>query len=512
MKRYILLILFTLACYGLSAQEWVVPVEGEWYFDFCDMISVDEGESALGIGCTRTEDGYIAKVTKDGDYVCREVHLPGMMLEYCTAVQLDDGNYMVFGVCDDSLCDFHIQKYLRVDVFDNQLEFVFSKMYDVDDGVFECFYMPRASSGYRMRSIVSKTGTPILAAILSYLEETNFGYHYVSALRFYEFDDSGDTIRTVDNPLELARVGAIKEITYEPYSDNLMLVIDGGEFGYDSGSPGIYVADADLNIVAHQSMLRLGGADVIDDNACEGTWFDGDRILVDCKQYIGTHFSYHTLYIVDSALHVYADLRLPPNDTCTEISYGTNTAYINDSTIFAFSFSGNNLYQGNVMQVNVTLVDKHLNLLGRKVIKKDDVICYVSSPAAFNDGGCAVLMYSSNGQHYPGEPFHKFDLMKFRREDIEITWDVLEEKEALYNSCIYPNPTQGIINIPLKDRANCGTRIQIFDAKGMKCFDCAVNKSGHLITLDIQPLESGVYIYKVISGSQSLAEGKFIKE
>ena len=455
---------------------------------------------------------YIAKTTKNGDYVCREVHLSGMMLEYCTAVQLGDGNYMAFGICDDSLSDYHIQKYLRVDVFDSQLEFVSSKMYNVDDDMFDCFYMSRKGSGFRMRSIVSRAGIPILAAILSYYEEMFYGNHYVSAVRFYEFDNSGDTIRTVDNPLVLAEVGAIKEITCEPHSDNLMMVVKGGNYGYDYGSPGVFVVDADLNIVAHQSMLRLGGADVIHDNACEGTWFDGDRILVDCKQYIGSYFSYQTLYIVDSALHVYSDLRLPPYDTCTGTPYGTTTAYVNDSTIFAFNFSGNNLYSGDVQQVNVTLVDKHLNLLGRKVIKKDDIIYYVCPPATFNDGGCAVLICSSNGQHYPGQSFRKYDLMKFRREDIEITWDVIKEKETISNSCVYPNPTRGIINIPFIGNANRETRIQIFDVKGGKCFDCAVNKSGNLISLDVHNLDIGLYIYKVVSGTQPLAEGKFIKE
>lgn len=489
-----------------------MPVEGEWFFELRDVVTVDKGDFVLGIGCTRTEDGYVAKVSKDGEYLCKKVHLQGMMLDYFTAVQLDNGNYMVFGVCDDSLCDYHYQKYLRVDVFDSQLEFVSSRVYDVDDDTFECFSFPR--DGFCMRSIVTKAGSPLLAARLSYPEETIYGTNYKNAMRFYEFDNQGDTVRTVDNPLELADVGAIKEITYEPHSDNLMIVVKGGSYGYDYGSCGIFVADSDLNIVAHQSMLHLGGAEYIADNACEGTWFDCDRIMVDGKQYIGSHFSYHTLYIVDSALNVYADLRLPPYDTCTDVSYGTNTAYINDSTVFVFSFSGNNLYFGNEMQVNVTLVDKHLNLLGRKVIKRDNVINYVSSPAAFNDGGCAVFLYSSNGLHYPGDPFRKFDAVKFRREDIEITWDVVEEQEDTQkqaNTSAYPNPTKGTVNIATEEAFTHDARVQVFDIKGVKCLDFEVGRTGNLITLDVHNLDAGLYVYKVVSGNREWASGKFIK-
>ena len=490
MKKYAIIILFALACHGLPAQEWVVSVEGEWFFDLRDMISVDEGEYVLGIGCTRSNNGYVAKVAKDGDYLYREVHLPGMILDYFTAVQLDNGNYMAFGVCDDSLCDYHYQKYLRVDVF--------------------CIAFPR--DGLCMRSIVSRNGTPVLAARLSYPEETIYGTNYHGAVRFYEFDDLGDTIRTVDNPLNLAQVGTIKKITYEPHSDNLMMVVKGGNYGYDTGSPGVFVVDADLNIVAHQSMLHLGGASSISDNACEGRWFDGDRIMMDCKQYIGSHFTYHTLYIVDSALRVYADLRLPPYDTCAWVPEGTNTAYVNDSTIFAVSCSANNLFFGDEQQLNVMLVDKHLNLLGRKVFKNDDVISYPSSPATFNDGGCAFFVFSNNGLHYPGDPFRKYAVMKIRREDIVITWDVVHESLSKQTSSVYPNPTKGIVNIQFDQTLTEEARIQVYDAKGMKCLDSAIGKAGNLITLDVQNLASGMYIYKVVSGNRTLAEGKFMNE
>ena len=510
MKRLLQLLCLLALGQPLLAQEWVVPVEGEWYFDFRDVISVDEGEYVLGIGCTRSKNGYIAKVAKDGDNLYREVHLPGMMLDYHSAVQLDNGNYMVFGICDDSLCDYNFQKYLRVDVFDGQLEFVSSRTYDVDDDVFDCFVFPQDAG--HMRSIVSKNGRPVLAAVLGYAEESIYGTNYLNAVRFYEFDDLGDTIRTVDNPLELAGVGPIKEITYEPHSDNLMMVVKGGSYSHSNGSPGIFVVDPDLNIVAHQSMLHLGGASVISNNACEGTWFDGDRIMVDCEQYIGSHFTYHTLYIVDSALHVYADLRLPPYDTCAWVPEGTNTAYVNDSTIFAVSCSANNLFFGDVQQVDVTLVDKHLNLLGRKVFKRDDVISYPSSPAIFNDGGCAFFVFSNNGQYYPGEPFRKCELMKIRREDIEITWDVVKENGMKTLVSPYPNPTSGILNIPIGDSDTHSTTLQIFDMKGGKWIDKTIDKHGNLITVDTRNLETGLYVYKVVSGSREIASGKFIKE
>ena len=127
-------------------------------------------------------------------------------------------------------------------------------------------------------------------------------------------------------------------------------------------------------------------------------------------------------------------LPLPPYDSCTWVPWGTNTAYANDSTIFAVSYCSETMSSRVAYQTNIILVDKHLNLLGRKVIKEDNVLKQVSSPAAFNDGGCLVMVYSYNGSQYSGEPFARYELMKFRREDIEITWDVVEEKPSKSNS------------------------------------------------------------------------------
>ena len=102
--------------------------------------------------------------------------------------------------------------------------------------------------------------------------------------------------------------------------------------------------------------------------------------------------------------------------------------------------------------------------------------------------------------------------MKFRREDIEITWDVVQENETETHFAPYPNPTKGILNIPIGEKDCPDARLQIFDMKGVKCFDCAITKQGDLITVDTQNLDAGMYVYRITSGSKEIADGKFIKE
>ena len=514
MKKFVLTtaLMLLLSVKGFS-QEWVVPLGNDSVVNFRDLIAVDGGENVLCVGHTSYElpkDGGVVKVSKNGEHICRVVHHAGKRLRYYSAVQLPNGNYMAFGVSDDSLCDPYIQKYLCVDIFNSELELVSSKMHYVDDDVFDCFF--EADNGHTMKSTVIKTGNALLAARLSYYVESTYGGYYTGALRFYEFDEHGDVVRMVDDDPAITRVGSIKEVAKAPHSDNLIVIVNGGIFPPHSGCSGMLVVDTTLHIVSKQHMLNIGVPFSASDVACEGKWIAGEHLILDIESYEGSSFVMHNLYKVDSSLNVYANLRLPPYDSCTWVPFGTSTAYINDSTIFAFSYSSLDFLSLYTQQANVVLVDKDLNLLGRKVFKHDDIICIICPPAAFNDGGCLILLSSYSGQHYQGDPVRKHELMKLRREDIEITWDVVQEKDATNHDSPYPNPTDGIINIPISEGVHNGARVQLFDMKGVKCFDSAVKEEGNLITIDAYNLENGLYVYKVVSKSAILSEGKFVKE
>ena len=102
--------------------------------------------------------------------------------------------------------------------------------------------------------------------------------------------------------------------------------------------------------------------------------------------------------------------------------------------------------------------------------------------------------------------------MKFRREDIEITWDVVQESGTREQLLPYPNPTGGYINIPLPEAVADNARILLFDAGGVKCLDSAVGQEGNLIRLDTGNLAQGLYVYRIVAGSRTVAEGKLVKD
>lgn len=507
MKKNISIIFLLALCHSLFSQEWTVQIEMGNTWAFNDVIAVDEGVSALCVGGTTNMDGLVVKIDKHGEHVERLVHLPGMMLGYYSAVQLDNGDYMVFGVCDDSLCNPRYRKYIHLDVFDSELERVSSRTYSVEDETFECFYI---IYGMKLNSILSPTGTVILAATPAYL--TGQGY-YREALQLYELDEQGDILARKSLPTNLA--SSVEEITYEPHSNYMLMAVEGGSFPSSTGVPGIYVIDANLDIVSSKDMVKVQGGyayqvDAIHEITTDGTWIDGDRLILNT---IKSHhnrptFYYSSLYVIDSALNVYDELRLPPYDSCAWMPMGTSTAYVDDSTVFAITYCAEDLNSG-MFQANIILVDKHLNLLGRKTFKDGEFLFKPGQPAVFNDGGCLVPMYKRRGG---GEPLFKGCLMKFRRTDIEITWDVVREDWTEASLSPYPNPTGGIVNIPIPDAANGNARILLFDAKGMKCLDSPVGKDGNLVRLDTSNLEPGLYIYRIDSGNGKMTEGKFVKQ
>lgn len=504
-----IILVFILLCLlkGMVAQEWEVSVNGLWSFK--DVIPVDGRQSALGVGGFEHTpfviDGFIVKINSDGDLTSRIVHEPGMILQYHSAVQLPNDYIMAFGICDDSLCDPDYQKYLRVDVFDQGLETVSSKMYNVDDDLFDCFYYS-SYFGEMMKSVVTRTGTVALAARPAFYANRSVSDFYRSLIRFYEFDETGNILKIKDYPPAESVIGAIKEIAYEPHSDNLMVFVNGGWFGNASGVSGILVVDTAFQIVARQSLFQLGSTEFVSDNACEGRWFD-DRLIIDLERHEGGSFAYHSLHKVDSALNLYASLRLPPNDSSAWAPYGTSTAYVDDSTIFALTYCKEYIGSHDFYFTNIYLVDEDLNLLGRKVIKSEDITIRVGQPVAFADGGCLVPVYINNGEDYYYNSF-----MKFRREDIEITWDVIEEVRDKLYATAYPNPTNGIINIPIDESSCLGGRLQVFDIKGEKCMDSTITKHGNLITMDIKNLDIGLYVYRVIAENREIISGKFVKQ
>lgn len=503
-------------CQSAKAQQWVVSPEAPYSGIYMKHLTpVDGGTSVLCAGTTydpedyHNTDGFVMKIGRDSSYIVQTTHVPGMRLEYQCATQLVNGNYIVFGVCDDSLSDPNIDHYLRADVFDNSLNPVSSRQYRVNDTLFGYFDL-RGSCD--MKSILTDDGTVTLVTSQYRLVNVwNYGH-----LCFYEFDSNGDTLRTKAPTANQPQAIGVHRITREPHSGNLQVFIQAGYFGGNIGLSGYKTVSPDFEIVKSQCLYYLAGPDYnVRSVRSEGRWDEEDHIIVSAEMTLfnndRTSFYYETLYKIDTLANILRELPLPPLDSCMSAPDDWNTAYANDSTVFVLYNCGSSL-NTNETQVNVALVDNDLNLLGRKVLRPEVAGYRSGPPVVFDDGGCVFPLYNWDYNYGNQKGIKRTSFMKMAREDIEITWNVIPNDGPETPTGAYPNPVHGRLNIPVKSIEPCATRLRILTVKGTLCVDAVVESGGGLISVDVCNLDPGLYVYQVVTSGKVNASGKFVKE
>ena len=78
---------------------------------------------------------------------------------------------------------------------------------------------------------------------------------------------------------------------------------------------------------------------------------------------------------------------------------------------------------------------------------------------------------------------------------------------------VYPNPTNGLLNIRMYNDATLGTYIQVSDVLGREVYrdQVTMQQGNNLFTTNLQSLPAGMYILKLRSGYWEMTE-KFVKE
>jgi hypothetical protein len=82
---------------------------------------------------------------------------------------------------------------------------------------------------------------------------------------------------------------------------------------------------------------------------------------------------------------------------------------------------------------------------------------------------------------------------------------------ALDNSIsIYPNPTNGIVNIAISTELSGTTSVEIYDAIGKLVISEKLSKD--VTTVNTSKLEDGMYMYKIINNNKAIKVGRMIKQ
>ena len=74
---------------------------------------------------------------------------------------------------------------------------------------------------------------------------------------------------------------------------------------------------------------------------------------------------------------------------------------------------------------------------------------------------------------------------------------------------VFPNPTHQFVTIGLNDLPVNNNTINVFDMTGKKVLSNS-NVSGNAVKLDVQNLQSGTYIVKVIAANGTIVQNRFV--
>ena len=505
--------------FSLQAQQWVTEIDSDRSLSFLNCVPVDNGNAVLSVGTSKQElqesvdlMGSVVKVRADGTYTRREIRKAGKKLYLLTATTLDDGNYMVMGTFDDSTLnvsnDFF--RHLDVMVLDSALNTLSERSYRVDTEGFEGFRNIRHST---MKCAKTADGNVVLGTCLSYFTPDQYGGKYESRFRFYELNPDGDTLRSSTQPQILnGRVQSgqkIENLFPNPQTGGFTFV-GIGNYRNSGGNHGVWNLSADLRITSNHPML-FGSHPIYfapSKMTCEGHWYDNGRFLAFIQKTTdyNTHDPAGWLYMVDTLAGKHVSVLLPPLDSVNNADFGCCTAYVDDSTVFAATYCfPPNVYTGSG-HTSITLLDKDLNVLGRKPIYPTGLDCFPTVPVALDDGSVIIpIIISSDVDRW-------HCMYSFKREDIEITWDVVPDNTHEAREPAFPNPARDRLNIPVEGIVPGTTRLRIVSSDGIPCVDAAITAEGRMVAVDVANLEPGVFVYQIVTNGRTNASGKFIKE
>lgn len=79
---------------------------------------------------------------------------------------------------------------------------------------------------------------------------------------------------------------------------------------------------------------------------------------------------------------------------------------------------------------------------------------------------------------------------------------------------VYPNPTDGLLNVDLQSTSSYGTKLIVYDIIGKKTFEksTAINKGLNTIQLDFSTLAKGTYVLQFADVTGKIHTTKFVKD
>lgn len=491
--RKFLLVALCLITMELWSQQWVVNYAVENGVILVGGDGNAEGNFILG-ACNYYEgcgyiDAYAMYVDNQGNYKKREFCFNGYKSYLCNAICLYDGNAFVVGVKGSELSN-RVYDTLWFAVMTPDLEIVEERNYPIVEP-YKTFttdvYLDFNNDGeIIVLADVSERDYPMITNGVYAVFKCDRHCNVLKVKHFAEGHGPNGA-----RPTSLIRV---------PDSDKMMLL---GKGFFVNNVHSICYIDSELNVVGTYALPWL------EDNwNYTDCWKDNGHFLMSSltHHYGGSNDSYYSaIFEVDDRGNYVDTLVYDRVDTSDYTAQFGSMAYVSDDIIYVATY-WENMTDVEQNDAVILLIDNELNLKGTKRLRVDNTKIRIMNCQSTSDGGC--LAYGQCKNFNEGEMVFVWKLVP---EDFEITWSLLESAGGSPHHDVYPNPSNGLINIILQDIYNQECKVTIGDICGKKCFEKKFENIKGGIRLDVSPLESGAYYYTVLCKGHCIQKGKFIK-
>jgi len=438
-------------------------------------------------------DGIVFKVFPDGDYIYRRVVKQDTSCQFGSITLLDNGNYMIFGryAVGDTL---EIKDRMLVLILNPDLETVMEKTYRLNNDFYVLYGMENNTLLDADRNIVYANGrlTP------------RGGNDYNTDYYFMRFNQQGDTLLTRGyESWPNVTVGSLRMV---PDSDTLMVI---GRGYNQNGYQEMLLLDHDFNIIESFDISQDGN---LSGQQHSDVWLNETEFLMTRNGITDSRKReyYATVSRLNTSGELLQELLLDRPDTTEYIAWYKSMSYRNDSTIYiGVNQSYNVLWEAIPMKSVVYIIDKDMNLLGRKDLGGDTEY-EIFSMVATEDDGCMLF-----GARYVNSPAPDRDIYiwKILREDFELITSVEDYPLDKIAAKAWPNPADDLLHISLEGfEAGQDFRLRIYNTAGQKYLDKAHTVSGNAVQCRIDVLPSGIYVYELQTADGQVRGGKFIKK
>lgn len=369
-------------------------------------------------------DGIVFKVFPDGEYIQQRVTKQDTTCQFGSITLLDNGNYMIIGRY--AVGDIPKNKdRLLVLILNPELETVLEKTYLLNS---DYYY----SYGLGLNTLVDADRN-IVYANARMAPRGGSGYnidHY-----FMRFNQLGDTLLTKGyKTFPDITSGALRMV---PNTDTLMVI---GRGYNQNGYQELLFLDHEFNVNESFNIQREGE---VGGQYNSDVWLSQTDFLMTRNGFINDkNREYHAMVSRLNTSGVFQqELMLDRPDTTDYIAWYKNMTYRNDSTIYI----GVNQVQpawDMYAQSVVYLIDKDLNLLGRKNLN-GDAYYEIYSMEATADDGCMLF-----GGRITDVGQYKRDIyiQKILREDFEIITKVEDQPLSKPGGKVWPNPATDVLH------------------------------------------------------------------